>query len=494
MQNHYTRIRTLQLLSIDGIVIQLKRVSFFSRRSPAFTRFILVALLIFAVLLIAVIVHPQQASRQHITGNAQTYYVSKTGNNSNGKSWQTAWNELSKINWSVIQAGDTILIDGGSTSMTYTTTLTIGKSGKQNEPITIKKSTEKGRSGKVLIFGGRSTLLPYCGQSKYTYHVVQQASGIVFGSSSWVNIDGMGWDGIAIYGFSEYGIDMTDNPHNDSIGNLEIYDNGGAFQNGGVWYPETNGHGIFLTGTALAFEYLNIHDNSADEFDTGAGSVHTITIFHSWLHVTRESPTQSGLPFDECVHQDGYQIYNGGVQSGIVIEDSVVGPGLGDGLILGQSPNSADDSATVNNVTIRNSLFLNKDNNIMGYPQVKESGWVVDHDTIFTPGTGQSVFDSLFLEGSKHIVTNSIFYGGQVYLPDGLASAAGNCQWKTIGSRETIAGQAVDPEFVTDVSSYNFYTPLATLANADYSLKPGSPCLGKGSSITSIQQLISSAK
>lgn len=76
MQDHYRRIRILQLLSIDGIVIQLKRVSFFSRRSPAFTRFILVALLIFAVLLIAVIVHPQQASRQHIIGNAQTYYVS----------------------------------------------------------------------------------------------------------------------------------------------------------------------------------------------------------------------------------------------------------------------------------------------------------------------------------------------------------------------------------------------------------------------------------
>src|SRR6266568_2210939 len=44
-----------------------------------------------------------------------TYYVSKNGSDSGGTSWATAWNELNQINWSVINPGDTITIDGGST-------------------------------------------------------------------------------------------------------------------------------------------------------------------------------------------------------------------------------------------------------------------------------------------------------------------------------------------------------------------------------------------
>src|SRR5205807_1143531 len=48
-----------------------------------------------------------------------TWYVSKNGNNADGLSWATAWNELNQINWSVVQPGETIQVDGGSQSMTY---------------------------------------------------------------------------------------------------------------------------------------------------------------------------------------------------------------------------------------------------------------------------------------------------------------------------------------------------------------------------------------
>ena len=78
-----------------------------------------------------------------------TYYVSRQGNNKDGLTWETAWNELNQINWSVINPGDTIEIDGGA----YNTTLTVGKSGSSGNPITIMRSNDKGHDGDVLLQG-----------------------------------------------------------------------------------------------------------------------------------------------------------------------------------------------------------------------------------------------------------------------------------------------------------------------------------------------------
>jgi hypothetical protein len=422
------------------------------------------------------------------------FYVSKNGNNGDGLSWQTAWNELNQINWSRIQPGDTILLDGSSTRMVYTTTLTIGKSGTATAPIRIERAAETGRNGKVEIFGGRSIPLPYCGQTNYAYQTSSITThGIVFGGHAWIIVDGMSWDGIRIYGHSSHGIDMTNNPSKDIVRNIEIYDNGYASQNGSSWLPETDGHGVYLNGSNLIFEYLDIHDNSDDEFDTGVGSINNLIIRHSWLHVSREDPNNSGLPFNQCVHQDGYQIYSGGTQGGILIEDSVVGPGLKEGLILGAPYQGQWGGATVNNVTIRNSLFTNKVINIMGFPRIRESNWIIDHVTVITPGSGQAESQSLFLEGSNLTVTNSIFYGGQIYLPDGLATSMNNCQWRTVGHTSSIIGQTIDPRFVTDVSAFSASTPLAQIANASFALRSDSPCAGRGSSITSVVQLIHSS-
>ena len=137
-----------------------------------------------------------------------TYYVLKHGNNSNGQSWATAGNELASIDWSVIQPGDTILLDGGSQSMTYTTTMTIVKSGTAAAPITIERSTEAAHNGNVVLFGGGSPL-PYCGQTKYVYQKPQRQHAIDFGSSSWIVVDGMSWDGISVYGYISDGVEMT---------------------------------------------------------------------------------------------------------------------------------------------------------------------------------------------------------------------------------------------------------------------------------------------
>ena len=60
------------------------------------------------------------------------FYVSKEGNNTDGRSWDTAWNELDQIQWEELQPGDTIVIAGGE----YHTQLDVKKSGTPGLPIT----------------------------------------------------------------------------------------------------------------------------------------------------------------------------------------------------------------------------------------------------------------------------------------------------------------------------------------------------------------------
>src|SRR6266566_2137235 len=232
--------------------------------SPRIFRLCLTLMAILAILLASVSFVSSELKSKAAGASSHTYYVSKTGSNADGLSWATAWNELSQINWSVVQPGDTILLDGGSSQMVYTTTLTIGKSGTRGSPITIERATDAGHNGKVVLFGGRSTPLPYCGQSNYTYQPAPVANGIVFGPASWIVIDGMNWHGISIYGFNSHGVDMTGNPSNDTLRNMEIYDIGSVSQSGGAESPDTGGHGIYLTGANLTFEQMDIHDNADD--------------------------------------------------------------------------------------------------------------------------------------------------------------------------------------------------------------------------------------
>ena len=96
---------------------------------------------------------------------ARTFYVSRTGNNGNGLSWGTAWNEMSQIDWDAVGPGDTILLDGGAVAcpalgpgyncgMVYNSTLKISRSGASSAPIVIRLAFEPGRNGTVIIEGG----------------------------------------------------------------------------------------------------------------------------------------------------------------------------------------------------------------------------------------------------------------------------------------------------------------------------------------------------
>jgi hypothetical protein len=396
------------------------------------------------------------------------YYVSKSGNGADGRSWGSAWNELDKINWSAIRPGDTILIDGGASEMRYTSSLTLGVSGTADKPISIRRADEPGRNGKIIIFGGRSTPLPYCNQTGYS---LQQArsNGISTNNQSWVIIDGRNWRGITVVGHNGSGVRVSGSSTNLKLRNMEIYDNGSIRQNSdGTWIPDQKG--VQLGGTNITFERLIVHDNGQDAFQSG-GSIKNITIRQSWLYNSRTAP--NGEIFNRCRHQDGIQVYGGGTMSGMLIEESIFGPGLLHGTIMGQTPDSNGNQATMNDVTIRNTLFYKAGNvNVMGYPGIASQNWVFDRVTSYrTPG---DKWHNVMLEGGNHKFTNSVFVGGYLMSvsTQGITNQ-GNCQAQIEGG--------------VRLASSN--VSFANIAGDDYTVQ--GECAGKGSSITSAKQLLS---
>lgn len=420
---------------------------------------------------------------QNVETGSNVYYVSKSGSNGNGQSWSSAWNELDQIDWSVIQAGATILIDGGQNEMVYYTTLQVIKSGTEKNPIVIQLADEAGRNGKAIFNGGRGATLPYCGQSSYTDNAQNaRQSGIIIDNQSWVIIDGTKWSGFTIYRYTRSGLFLDRGSSHITVRNMEIYDNGEAKRQSNGWMSARPG--IRLGGNNHVLDRLIVHDNGEDAVQSlwGQNELGNITITRSWLYNKRQHPTVKGESFNYCTHTDGFQIYDGGLISGITIEESVIGPGFTNGVILGQTLVGGNTWADVQNVTFRNVIFSKAaENGIYGYTKTNSQNWVLDQVTLDCSNTK---YNCIKIDNSRHSVQNSIIYGSKIDFRDGLDRYENNCQWGTNGFA---IGQTADPLFRTLSANDPF-------ALADYTLPANSPCRGKGASITSAQNLLDSAE
>ena len=415
---------------------------------------------------------------------ATQHYVSKNGTNADGASWASAWNELNQINWSVINPGDYILIDGGPAGMTYNTTLTVGKSGTSGNPITIQRATTPGHDGQVAIFGGRNTPLPYCGQVTYnpTYSGNQLGSGIVCNNNNYVTIDGMTWHGLVVYGCVGGAGTNINNCTNITFRNMQLYDNGTIGGSAGNWHPGAGSVNIGLTSSSYCTFYgIDSYDPGEDSFQPN--SVNNITISYCWLHNTRANPSNNALPFNQCNHNDGMQIWTGATCSYIAWDHCILGPGLENDFIIGNG------LVQINNSTVSNCLFL---------PGVANNLWIefsanatIDHVTVWTLN-GQAVDVK---PGPGNTLTNSIIYGGG--LGSFVGTSSNNCYFNTSG----ISGINADPNFVTNISPSIYpgggsdtnpigYPSIANAATFDFSLQAGSPATGLGSSITSVSTLV----
>ena len=415
---------------------------------------------------------------------ATTYYVSKNGNNQDGTSWATAWNELDQIDWPRIQPGDLLLLDGGEQEMVYRTTLVIDQSGTRDQPITIRLSDEAGRNGKVAIFGGRSTPLPYCNQPNYNYQDdASRFYGITI-AGQWITIEGTKWSGIEIYGHNRNGIRFYNSAGNILVRNITIYDNGSARLTADGWTSDLPG--VRLAGPNVTFERAIIHDNGQDAFQSSHGDngIENFVVRQSWLYNARQHPSVDES-FNWCTHTDAIQIHDGGTHRNFLIEESVLGPGFTNTVNMGERGSGGGAiRAVTHDVTFRNVLLTKAaDNNILGHPRTEEKPqrWVIDHVTSHCPKTKGHC---LYLEGFNHTVTNSLFVGARITLHDGLRTYHNNCLWNVTDPRQAFPlGAVVQPRFA-DVSETNHFSL------DDYALEAGSPCAGMGSSITSVAQLL----
>ncbi len=365
------------------------------------------------------------------------YYVSKNGNNGNGRSWESAWNELDQINWDIIRAGDFVYVDGGSSSMTYTTSLRPEKSGSVSKPITIQLAPVPGRDGQVIMFGGNGVLLPECGQRSWDESQLANAEpfGIQFRNEiENIVVDGRKRSGFVIHGWSQNGVrffpdtidnGIDDNPQNITLKYLEIYNNGeierkndGSVSN--LYYPLHSRPGISLAGSGHTFSFLEIHDNAADAIQSAytnpSGGVFNnlddFTITDSWLYNSRvhsgtdNSPAgevcsassrggcdELGAPqmgpdypfypdfpsnrresFNWCTHSDGIQIYSSGEFNNLSIERTFIGPNFMNGLILGNNSTS-NETAWVDNLVLKDVVITRFMHNALGMNnQERQSG------------------------------------------------------------------------------------------------------------------------
>lgn len=360
------------------------------------------------------------------TGGA-TWYVSGNGNNQDGTSWTTAWNDFSDINWSRIHSGDTVVVDGGATECTpvyeftgtrpgvscgmeYASTLNVRVSG-----VTIELSTASGRNGTAVIFGGRSTPLPYCHQTGYSAGA-GNAAGVEVNGYDHVTIDGSHISGFMVYG-NQTGVQVQNSAGSNLFEHMEVFDNGiwNGSKGGGVISDDP---GFWLgasPNTTLRGDI--VHDNGQDEIQDATrpnNSLNGLTLDTDWLFATRENPAQPGEPFNDlqavgdntCEHSDGIQLWSGGKsQSGLTVEHSIIGPLTNQGLYP-----SEGGRAKWNNVSVTDSLFLAVKHNIITSGKV--SGWTLDHDTLFAEQGGFELPSK-----GPNTITNVVKYGGYVFTP-----------------------------------------------------------------------------
>ena len=467
---------------------------------------------------------PSPTTTSTSPGGGATWYVSRNGDGSSGTSWATAWSELSKINWSVVQPGDQILIDGGSTTcasnydfanhttarpglncgMLYQTAMTVGASGTAAAPITVRLAPDAGHNGTAVFFGGRSSMLPYCDQSSYTATGTANAAGVTIPGRTHVVIDGTHRSGIMIYG-AQSGVDLaSDSTGFITLRDLEIFDNGTY----GTWSYgyRSDGEGISLAGHDITVDGSLIHDNGQDEIQdryTGTinnnshAALYNITVKDSWLYVHRDHPQFTGYGFNagsqgvasqDCTHVDGIQIWGGGLhQKNLVIDHDVFGPLIAQGVYPGDQ-----NAASFDQVTVTNSLFVNVlDHSIIGDSISSDSStpgqWLIANDTAYqttSPNTGLSSHGQVDLAGSGHTIRNSIFVDGYFWTATAPA-ASGNVWW---GGDPVPGGTQQNPAFASAMPSTNspVYSQLYGL-----NFTPScSACSSAGSPMHSISDLL----
>lgn len=355
-------------------------------------------------------------------------FISAEGDGSSGRSWESAWTDFDEIVWSDVSSGATIWVDGGNCgeSTTYNSPLVISV-----DDVRVKRSNQPGRCGQINHNGqpgDTSKPLVQCGTTGWESPLTQGAVGISIQAND-VTIDGGDWAGWRIHGWSTAGLDIHPTVKRFELSHTEIHNNGrmDAAGNGydGISVAANavmpNQPGIRLAGDDIVLARNLIHDNGQDAIQSrwNAESPTNVTISESWLANLRRWERSSATAWPNggpkhgleeswnfCSHTDGLQVYSGGEWSAIKIEDSFFGPGLTNGLILG------DSEASVHELTMLNTtVYKSADNDVMNHPYASGSRWNLDRLSVVSPEL-RAGKKQLWLRGYEHTVSRSVFVGG----------------------------------------------------------------------------------
>jgi hypothetical protein len=422
---------------------------------------------------------------------ARTFYVSPGGSNGDGLSWAQAWRDLDDINWTAIQPGDTILLDGGPTAcpalgpgyncgIVYASTLSINKAGTSQAPITLRLASEPGRNGAVIIDGG---LTQWSRCSDYASEPTPPSvpngggpreTGITLGSSQWIVLDGTKWGGIEVRNHTRYGLNFSSSQH-VTARYLKIHHNTDPADTSNNAVGVTQGYQSQHNTLARSEIFRNGQDAVR-----GAGDYFTLE--ENYLHS------------HYCNHPDGVQAFvptsngdipdNAGEIRGLVIRRNVFERIGLQAIFLGE--NAVHDSWTVD-VTIENNLFLNNPYMIKS-KSGRSNNWLVRNNTLYgsnklavewccaSPGATSPmvVADNIIANVSEGATAFVLTTGG------GATTFANNCLYRTgrrSGNFNEVGTIQADPGFVDP-------------GGANLALFPGSACAGRGANITSVPDLL----
>jgi hypothetical protein len=389
---------------------------------------------------------------------AANHYVSKNGNNADGNSYATAWNELNQINWSTIAAGDVIWLDGGSPSMTYNTDLSV----PANAPsVTIMKGSQAGHSGQVIME-------PATAVEKMGYP-------IYIASSQPCTIDGGTWRGILIHNYTGGGV-VVAQPVQYTVVPVNLAHI--VFEN--IGHEKNGGYALYaLPGTTTSQTIF--HNNVKDVLYQDNGSAGTATFNACWFH--HHEYSKGTHNYYGIMHELATIAWPG--TPPMLVENCVFGPGL----------DYAVWDSSVSNTKMNNCLII--DPTSFGIT-IGTGGFSANNVTSFVTsmspfGTGNSCFNngSPTLNNSPDAITNSVFYGGAVTAYAGTPNSnSQNVQYNTTGNTTFLSSSQVNPLFKTNVGALPNNVSPSTLECTDFSLSANSPAKGLGSSITSVRYLL----
>lgn len=383
---------------------------------------------------------------------AREYFVSKNGNNADGLSWASAWNELDQIQWSQLRTADVINIDGGVSQMTYSTPLQ-ARLVDTHYRISIRAGYIPQHNGQVVIDGHGAPSAGISMIAGSTNITAKARSGIVV--THWL-------DGVYIDSQNEW--------EANQIRRLEVYGN--------------RRNGVHVHGIGGNIFQCIIHDNGSP---TGAGDLTANVLFSASSQAAQNGITNSWVYNSIQNYADGIVDRGSTLTSTNNVGQSVIGPGLRDAY--------RQETGMAN---IGNCLLLNasRDSLVMG----KGTGGVEAVTVVLTKKNAAGMSHTCFSSGAQanpnHLfyVAYSIFFRGLVKAPViQNPQVPGNKQFQVTGNTMLLAPNMEDPQFAQQ-SIYEFpdNVPLQTLIDSDYSIartRPGG-VPPYGSRVTSVAQLL----